>query len=51
MTPLPKRRLSHKRQGKRRSSINLKLPSVGKCLKCGKGKKSHIACSYCGFYK
>lgn len=29
----------------------LKNPKTGKCPKCGKDLKPHIACPSCGFYK
>jgi large subunit ribosomal protein L32 len=51
MTPLPKRKISTRRKGKRRASINIKLPHLGKCDHCGKMKKAHVVCPSCGFYK
>jgi len=51
MTPLQKRRHSTMRQGKRRASINLKLPTLIECPNCHKATRSHMACAYCGFYK
>jgi large subunit ribosomal protein L32 len=49
MTPLPKRKISTRRKGKRRASINIKLPHLGKCDHCGKMKKAHVVCPSCGF--
>lgn len=50
MTPLPKRRASKRRQGKRDASIRMVLPGIMACLNCGKPRLSHRACKYCGFY-
>jgi large subunit ribosomal protein L32 len=51
MTPLQKRRHSTMRQGKRRASIRLSLPTLVECPNCHKATRSHQACAYCGFYK
>ncbi len=52
MTPLPKRRLSSRRQGKReKANLKVKLLNISRCPKCSKPKLPHKACSYCGFYK
>jgi len=50
MTPLPKRKLSSRRQGKRRAAIKLTLPGIVACKNCGYFKKSHRVCPKCGFY-
>ncbi|MEK7073800.1 MAG: 50S ribosomal protein L32 [Patescibacteria group bacterium] len=50
MTPLPKRRHSTRRQGKRDASIRMKLPGLLVCSNCGKPRVSHRACKFCGFY-
>ncbi|MBT7913413.1 50S ribosomal protein L32 [Candidatus Bathyarchaeota archaeon] len=47
MTPLPKRRISTRRKGKRRAAIKLKLPKLVKCKNCGRIKKSHNICRNC----
>lgn len=47
MTPLPKRRWSTRRQGKRRASIKLTLPKLVKCKNCGQLKKAHTRCANC----
>lgn len=47
MTPLPKRRLSTRRKGKRRAAISLTLPKLIKCKNCGQTKKSHNQCRNC----
>ncbi|OGD10620.1 50S ribosomal protein L32 [Candidatus Amesbacteria bacterium RIFOXYB1_FULL_44_23] len=51
MTPLTKKRHSTARQGKRRASIKLTLPTLVACSNCHKPTRSHAACSYCHFYK
>jgi large subunit ribosomal protein L32 len=51
MTPLPKRRLSRERQGRRRASINFSLKGLSKCENCGHPKFSHEVCKNCGTYK
>ena len=51
MTPLPKRRWSTQRQGKRRAAINLKLPTLIPCPNCKKPTTAHRACAHCGYYK
>ncbi|MCL4390543.1 MAG: 50S ribosomal protein L32 [Patescibacteria group bacterium] len=50
MTPLPKRKLSTRRQGDRRSHFRLKLPGLSLCSNCHKPIISHRACPHCGFY-
>jgi len=51
MTALPKRRISKRRQGKRRAAIKLPLSNFTVCPECNMPKRSHQACSNCGFYK
>ncbi len=51
MTPLPKRRHSSERQGKRRASIQLKARALAKCENCGSLKIPHEVCKNCGTYK
>jgi len=51
MTPLPKRRHSTRRQGKRRAAIKLGLPKYQACPSCGKPKKAHQVCPHCGNYR
>lgn len=50
MTPLPKRRHSTRRQGKRDASIRMKLPGLMVCPNCGKSRIPHRACKFCGYY-
>ncbi|MDP2873892.1 MAG: 50S ribosomal protein L32 [bacterium] len=51
MTPLPKRKTSHGRQGRRRAHLGLKVPTTAKCGKCGAQKLPHRACPVCGTYR
>lgn len=51
MGALPKRRISTARQGKRRSVIKLKRPTLVACLNCQQLKKPHQACPHCHEYK
>jgi large subunit ribosomal protein L32 len=48
---VPKRRVSHARRDKRRSSVwKLEPPAINKCS-CGAYKLSHRVCPACGMYK
>jgi large subunit ribosomal protein L32 len=48
--PLPKRRHSNARQGKRRSAQTLEAPNVSVCSNCKAPKLPHRVCSVCGYY-
>lgn len=50
MTPLPKRRLSTRRQGDRRSHIKLSLGGHLNCSNCKKPLQRHRVCPHCGYY-
>ena len=50
MTPLPKRRWSTRRQGKKRAGFRALSNTDGKCPNCEKPKSPHLACKFCGFY-
>ncbi len=50
MTPLPKRRHSTRRGGKREAAIKKLVVSVEKCPKCHAMKRTHRACPSCGYY-
>lgn len=47
---LPKRKVSHARQGDRRAHHALSLPSLVECSHCHAMKRSHHACPSCGYY-
>lgn len=51
MAPLPKKRHSTRRQGKRRANIRLALPILTRCPNCKELIKPHITCPNCGQYK
>lgn len=51
MGAVPKRKISKARKGKRRSQNALKVEGMSKCPKCGKAKRAHFECSFCGTYK
>lgn len=47
MTPLPKRKHSTQRKGKRISTKIKNLPNLVTCHACGKPKLPHLICKYC----
>ncbi|MBU0630416.1 MAG: 50S ribosomal protein L32 [Candidatus Margulisbacteria bacterium] len=50
--PVPKKRHSNSRQGKRRASnYVMTAPNVSKCPQCGAPALPHQACQACGSYK
>jgi large subunit ribosomal protein L32 len=50
--PMPKKRHSNVRQGKRRfSNYRLASKDIGKCPQCGEAALPHHACPSCGTYK
>ncbi|MFH1863434.1 MAG: 50S ribosomal protein L32 [bacterium] len=51
MTPLPKKKHSRSRSGKRRGNKVLTLPNLISCSSCKKLRFSHRACPHCGHYK
>ena len=50
MVPLPKRRHSTRRGGKRKAAIKVRLPQLITCGNCGNLKLPHRVCPTCGFY-
>jgi large subunit ribosomal protein L32 len=50
MGPLPKRKVSKARAGKRRSHFALKPPVLDSCPQCHSPKLPHHACPTCGTY-
>ncbi len=49
MPPVPKRRHSSGRKGKRRSALKIKnMPATTRCPYCGALKPSHQTCPVCG---
>lgn len=51
MGALPKQRVSHSHQGKRRSHHHLTLPQLVVCPQCRKPALSHHVCPNCGMYR
>ncbi|MBP5204502.1 50S ribosomal protein L32 [bacterium] len=51
MGALPKRKISKARKGRRRAHNALVVKGMSVCPKCGKVKRSHFECSFCGTYK
>lgn len=47
---VPKRRVSHARQGDRRAHLALALPQLEECPHCHQAKRAHRACPSCGYY-
>ncbi|MFA5136898.1 MAG: 50S ribosomal protein L32 [Patescibacteria group bacterium] len=47
MTPLPKRKHSTRRKGKRLAHGSFMLPKLVVCKNCGKKKLAHRICKYC----
>lgn len=47
---VPKRRVSHARQGDRRAHLALTLPQLEDCPHCHQPKRAHRACPTCGYY-
>ena len=48
--PVPKKRHSRSRQGKRRANWKLDFLNLGKCPECGAPVLPHHACPSCGSY-
>ena len=51
MGALPKRKISHTAQGKRRSHLGIEMPQMEPCPQCHSLKLSHHVCPTCGTYK
>lgn len=50
MGAVPKKKVSRRRRGNRRSHWKIKLPSLGKCPNCHELKLNHHVCLHCGQY-
>jgi large subunit ribosomal protein L32 len=48
---VPKRKVSHARQGERRSHLALTAPRLVECSHCHERKLPHRVCPNCGWYK
>ena len=51
MGALPKRKISHTAQGKRRSHLAIQMPQMEPCPQCHQPKLPHHVCLSCGTYK
>jgi large subunit ribosomal protein L32 len=49
--PLPKRKLSKARKGRRRSHDALTAMNLVACSQCGKMRPPHQVCPHCGHYR
>ena len=49
--PVPKRKTSRARKGKRNSGKGLSVKAITTCSNCSAALATHQACSSCGFYK
>lgn len=47
---VPKRRVSHARQGERRAHLGAGLPAIESCPHCHETKRIHHVCPNCGYY-
>ncbi len=50
MGALPKIKISKGRRNRRRAQDFLQSPALASCPKCGKSRRPHFLCSYCGHY-
>jgi large subunit ribosomal protein L32 len=48
---LPKRKVSHARQGDRRAHAALSTPKLVECSHCHQPRLQHHACPNCGWYR
>ena len=48
---VPKRRVSHARQGERRAHLAISLPNLEECPHCHEMKLPHHVCPNCGYYQ
>ncbi len=51
MGPLPKRKISRRRKGNRRSHHALVPPHLVRCETCDEYKPAHHVCPSCGHYR
>lgn len=48
---LPKRKVSHARQGDRRAHAAISTPHLVECSHCHQPRLAHHACPNCGWYR
>ncbi len=51
MGALPKKKISHTAQGKRRSHLGIEMPQLQPCPQCHELTLPHHVCPNCGTYK
>ncbi len=51
MGALPKKKISHCAQGKRRSHLGIEMPNLMACPQCHSLKLPHHVCPTCGTYQ
>lgn len=51
MGALPKRKISSRRRGNRRSQQRANVVKLTQCTRCRSMRPQHHACPVCGFYK
>jgi large subunit ribosomal protein L32 len=51
MPPLPKKKTSKSRQGRRRGHLSLGTPNLVVCPQCRSPRPSHQVCPVCGTYR
>lgn len=51
MGAVPKRKISKGRKNRRRANDALTKATINKCPKCGKPKRPHFECEFCGYYE
>lgn len=51
MGPLPKRKLSKGKRGRRRQHDTLQPIVAVACDNCGEMKRPHAVCPHCGYYR
>ena len=51
MPPLPKKKTSKSRQGRRRTHLSVRTPNLVLCTQCRSPRPSHQACPICGTYR
>jgi large subunit ribosomal protein L32 len=47
---VPKKKTSKRRTGMRTNAKKCGPIALTKCAKCGEPKKSHLVCTFCGYY-
>ena len=50
MPPLPKKKHSRGRQGKKSAHFGMRAPSLAECSQCHSAKLPHRVCPTCGYY-